>query len=106
MHRRRFAQIIGTAVFALWGCRSREPDRQAIARLLGLMPAEMAWLDRLTPETQRELRDALQRPGGPRTARAVDLTFPLIGDRSRTFAFVGYPPLGDRRSICDGLLTE
>lgn len=107
MHRRRFSQLIGGVLFApLWACRRNEPDGQAIVRILGLLPAEVGWLAHLTPEAQRELRDALERPGGDRTARAVDLTFPVLGARSRTFAFVGYPAVADRRSVCDGLLAE
>jgi hypothetical protein len=107
MHRRRFATLLGGAVLApLWGCQRLEPDRQAIVRILGLSASELAWLERLAPDALRELRDGLERPGGERTARAVDLTFHVIADRSRTFAFVGYPALPDRRSVCDGLLAE
>jgi hypothetical protein len=107
MHRRRFARLIGGVVLApLWGCQRTESDHRAIVQILGLSPSELVWLERLTPGAQRELRSALEQPGGERTTRAVDLTFPLIGDRSRTFAFVGYPELPDRRSVCDGLLRE
>lgn len=107
MHRRRFTQIVGGLLLApLSACRSRGPDGQAIARLLGLRPGESAWIEQLTTEARGELRAMLERPGDSRTARAVDLAFPILGDRSRTFAFVGYPAAQDRRSVCDGLLVE
>lgn len=104
MHRRRFAQLLGTAALApLCACRKAEPTPDALARLLGLTGTELRWLDRLTEAQQQELRSALERSD---VARAVDLLFPLLGDRSRTFAFVGYPLVNDRRSVCDGLLIE
>jgi hypothetical protein len=107
MHRRFFTQLFAGALFApLWGCRSQESDLQAIARVLGLQPSELVWLERLPPDARRELRGALERPSGERAERAVALTFGLIGNRSRTFAFVGYPAVTDRRSGCDGLLAE
>jgi hypothetical protein len=107
MHRRRFAQLVGGAALApFWSCRRAEGDLQAIARLLGLQSSELTWLERLTPADQRELREALEDPAGGRTARAVDLAFSIVGNRSRTFAFVGYPEVRDRRSVCDGLLAE
>jgi hypothetical protein len=107
MHRRSFAQLIGSALFApLWGCRSSETDPHAIAQILGLQSSELVWLERLTPDARRELRGALERPAGARTDRAVALTFSVLGNRSRTFAYVGYPAVKDRRSGCDGLLAE
>ena len=107
MDRRRFAQLLGTAAFApLWGCRRSEGDQQTIVRILGLQPGEVAWLERLKPAEQRELREALERPGDGRTDRAAHLAFSMMGTRSRTFAFAGYPAVEDRRSVCDGLLAE
>jgi hypothetical protein len=107
MHRRFFSQLIGSALLApLWGCRSQEPDLAAIARMLGLQPGELSWLERMPADTRRELRGALEQPAGERADRAVALTFSLLGTRSRTFAFVGYPAVNDRRSVCDGLLAE
>ena len=107
MHRRRFAQLLGSAALApIWACGAAESDLQAAARLLGLQPSELAWLERLPPAEQRELREALERPGVNRTDRAVNLAFAIMGTRSRTFAFAGYPPVEDRRSVCDGLLAE
>jgi hypothetical protein len=107
MHRRRFARLLGGAVLApFWACRQSEPDRDAVGRLLGLQPAERAWLDPLTPTQLQDLRAALEKPGGQATDRAVQLAFTLVGSRSRTFAFVGYPQVSDRRSVCDGLLAE
>ena len=107
MHRRRFTQILGCAALApVWACRRKEPDEQAIVRLLGLGTSEASWVERLTPDERRQLRDALERPGDGRTERAVHLAFSILGTRSRTFAFAGYPAVEDRRSVCDGLLTE
>ena len=99
--------MIGSIALApLWGCRRHESDLQALVRNLGLSNSELGWLDRFSPDQERELRDVLERPGGERTNRAVDLVFSLMGDRSRTFTFVGYPTVADRRSVCDGLLAE
>jgi hypothetical protein len=107
MYRRRFAQLIGGAVLApLWGCGPSESDKDALVRLLGLQPAEAAWLNPLSPAQLRELREALEKPGHHATDRAAQLAFPLVGTRSRTFAFVGYPLVNDKRSVCDGLLRE
>jgi hypothetical protein len=108
MHRRRFAQLLGSvAVTPLLACRASEPDAVAVARLLGLHEDERVWLTGLTPPQLQELRAALERPGDAATTdRAAHLTFSLVGNRSRTFAFVGYPKVNDRRSVCDGLLTE
>jgi hypothetical protein len=107
MHRRHFAQLLGSAlIIPVWGCRPGEPDPLAIARYLGLDPAEQPWLEALSPQAQSELRAALERPGGSDTERAVELTFSLLGTRSRTYAFVGYPAVNDRRAACDGLLAE
>ena len=107
MHRRRFAQLLGgVAVAPLLACRASEADADAVVRLLGLHEDERAWLTGLTPSQLQELRSALERPGDAATDRAARLTFSLIGNRSRTFAFVGYPKVNDRRSVCDGLLTE
>ena len=107
MHRRRFAQFLASAALApVWACRPDEGDQQAIARLLGLGPGEGAWLERLKPGEQRELREALESPGDGGADRAVNLIFSMMGTRSRTFAFAGYPAVEDRRSVCDGLLAE
>jgi hypothetical protein len=107
MQRRRFAQLLGSVALApLWACGTPEPDADAVARLLGLDAAERSWLGPLTPEQLRELRDGLEKPGGPARDRATRLVFSLVGNRSRTFAFVGYPAVNDRRSVCDGLFIE
>lgn len=107
MHRRRFAQLLGSAAVApLLACRASEPDADVVARLLGLHEDERTWLTALTPSQLQELRTALEHPGDAATDRAARLTFSLVGNRSRTFAFVGYPKVNDRRSVCDGLLTE
>src|SRR4051794_19719287 len=104
MNRRRFAQLLGAAFAPLWACGKSEPDADVVTRLLGLQTAERAWLDSLKPAELRDLRAALETPGGPATARGAQLAFALVGNRSRTFAFVGYPQVNDRRSVCDGLL--
>jgi hypothetical protein len=107
MQRRRFSQLVAAVLVApLWGCRPGGSDEQALVRLLGLRPEETGWLDAMSADTRRELREALEHPDDSRTPRAVDLTFSLIGNRGRTFAFVGYPAVADRRSVCDGLLRE
>ena len=107
MYRRHFAQLLGSAVLApFWACRTRESDADAVARLLGLRPEERTWLTPLTPEQLRDLRIALESPGKQTTERATQLTFALVGSRSRTFAFVGYPKVNDKRSVCDGLFRE
>jgi hypothetical protein len=107
MHRRRFAQLLGSAALApLWACGSSESDADAVARLLGLEAAERSWLAPLSPGELRDLRAGLERPGGPATDRAAHLAFSLVGSRSRTFAFVGYPSVNDKRSVCDGLFIE
>jgi hypothetical protein len=107
MHRRRFARVLGGALCApFWACRRGEPDLQAIGRLLGLERSELSWLDALPPAAQRELRAALEQPAEGNIDRAVAHTFAVMGHRSRTFAFVGYPAVNDRRSVCDGLLPE
>jgi hypothetical protein len=107
MHRRFFTRLFAGALFApLWGCRGQESDLQAIARVLGLQPSELVWLEPMPPDARRELRGALERPSADRAERAAALTFGLIGNRSRTFAFVGYPAVNDRRRGCDGLLAE
>jgi hypothetical protein len=107
MHRRRFSQLLGSAALApLWGCSAPEPDTDAVARLLGLDAAERSWLTSLNAEQLRDLRETLEKPGGQATDRASRLVFSLVGNRSRTFAFVGYPAVNDRRSVCDGLFIE
>jgi hypothetical protein len=107
MHRRRFARLLGSAALApLWACGSSESDGDAVARLLGLEAAERTWLAPLSAGDLHDLRAALETPGGAATDRAARLAFPLVGNRSRTFAFVGYPSVNDRRSVCDGLFIE
>jgi hypothetical protein len=107
VHRRRFAQLLGTAALGpFWACRTATEDREALAHLLGLQPPELTWLERLSPAEQRELRATLERPTADRTDRAVNVIFSMMGTRSRTFAFAGYPAVEDRRSVCDGLLAE
>lgn len=90
----------------LWACGRSESDADAVGRLLGLHADEQTWLTALTPEQLGDLRAALEAPGNQATDRAAHLTFSLVGNRSRTFAFVGYPKVNDKRSVCDGLFRE
>jgi hypothetical protein len=106
MHRRRFVHLLGAALAPVWACGPSEPDAAAVARLLGLRSDEQAWLGALSPAQLQELRAALDAPAAQGTDRAVTLAFSLIGNRSRTFAFVGYPQVNDKRSVCDGLFAE
>jgi hypothetical protein len=106
MHRRRFAQLLAAALTPLWACAAKETDVEAVVRLLGLQAAEQPWLASLDAAQLRDLRAALEHAEGPAVDRAVNLTFAAMGTRSRTFAFVGYPEVNDKRSLCDGLLSE
>jgi hypothetical protein len=88
-------------------CRAAsEPDLDVVASLLGLTATERSWLEGLTPEQLSDLRRALERPGGESAEQAARLAFAVLGQRSRTFAFVNYPQVENRRTVCDGLLTE
>lgn len=109
MNRRALFRLVGgTALAAVSGMLRRpEAGTDALARALGLAPGEEAWLDDLTPGEQRELALYLSgEAGGPSSPRAVDLAVRVIGRRSRLFAFVRYPVLGDERVVCDGLIRE
>ena len=82
-----------------------EPPQAALARLIGLRPDEVAWLDALSDAEQRVLHDALT-VSGPRAPKAIDLLMKVLGPRDRLFAYVGYTPLPDRLRACDGLIRE
>ncbi len=80
--------------------------RDELGRALGLRADEVAWLHELSAHDQRQLLAALTAPGdavAPETLRLIDR---LLGRRSRAFAYVGYPPVADVRSVCDGLIRE
>ncbi len=82
-----------------------EPARARLARRLGLEPAERAWLDGLRGRRQERLLRALEA-GGPLDEDALRSLRDSLGPRSRLFAYVGYPEVADRRSVCDGLVRE
>ena len=106
LERRALLKLLGgCAAAGLAGCAARETPHDGLIRLFGLDGDERAWLAALAAPEQRELYDLLTGPD-PANARAVRLTAKLLGGRSRLFAFVGYPPVQDRRSVCDGLIRE
>lgn len=106
LERRALLKILGgCAAAGLAGCAARETPHDGLIRLFDLEGEERAWLAALPSTEQRELYDLLTGPN-PADARAVRLTAKLLGGRSRLFAFVGYPPVPDRRSVCDGLIRE
>jgi len=107
MHRRDFGRLVGGAALApVWSCRRAAAPPQSLAQILGLEGAERSWIERLTPDERRELREALERPADQSRDRAADRLFSIVGSRSRLFAFVHYPPVNDQRGLCDGLLQE
>ena len=106
LDRRALLQLLGgCAAAGLAGCAALETPPDGLIRLFGLEGDERAWVAALAEAEQRELYDLLTGPD-PAHARAVRLTAKLLGGRSRVFAFVGYPPVQDRRSVCDGLIRE
>ena len=106
LDRRALLKLVGgCAAAGLAGCAARETPHDGLTRLFGLEEEERTWVTALAPAEQRELYDLLTGPD-PAHARAVRLTAKLLGGRSRLFAFVGYPPVQDRRSVCDGLIRE
>ena len=108
MNRRIFCRIVASSLAASAAC-SRPPAESATAgltRILGLGPAERDWLQSLSIAEQQELYAALTSSEERRSARTIDLLMKVMGRRERLFAYVGYPPLPDRLSACDGLLRE
>jgi hypothetical protein len=73
--------------------------------LLGLRPDEAAWLGVLGENEQIALRDALAKSGSP-SAHTIELLMKVLGRRERLFPYVGYPPLPNHLTACDGLLRE
>lgn len=109
MNRRALFELVGGTAFAALSGMLQPPEMGAdtLARVLGLAPGEEAWLNDLTRSEQRELYLYLRREAGsPPSPRAVDLAARVISRRSRLFAFVRYPVLGDERVVCDGLIRE
>jgi hypothetical protein len=109
MNRRTFCSLVGVSLVggAGQGCRRQPPEtpEAGLARLLKLQPSEMPWLDVLSPKERRELHDALAA-GKALSTRGTDLLMNLLGRRERLFAYVGYPPVTNSLSVCNGLLRE
>lgn len=108
INRRLFCQSLGIALATLGGltpvdAAQTQPGR--LARILGLEGAEVAWLDDLTPGERGALLAALTA-GKPLPRPAVDLLYKVIGRRERLFQYVGYRPLPNRLTACDGLIRE
>jgi hypothetical protein len=105
--RRSLLKLLGgCAAAGVAGCAASETPREGLARLLDLVGEEQRWLDALTESGQRELYDLLSHSPPKATARAVRLVAKVLAPRSRLFAFVRYPTVPDRRSVCDGLIRE
>jgi hypothetical protein len=109
MNRRTFCSLVGASLVGGAGqaCRQSPPEtpEAGLVRLLNLSPDETRWLDVLSPADRRDLHAALAS-GEPLTARAVDLLMKVLGRRERLFAYVGYPPVTNSLSVCNGLLRE
>jgi hypothetical protein len=108
MDRRSFCQIVTGSLVAGIAC-TRQPGETAsdgLVRILGLGPAEREWLRSLSAAEQQELYANLTSSDDHRSPRTTELLMKVIGRRERLFAYVGYPPLPDRLSACDGLLRE
>ena len=105
LSRRALLTLLGGSVAGWIGCGQAESPRQGLERLLGLNSDEIAWLDVLSDVEQRELHTALLI-GQAGTARTIALVTKMLRPRSRLFAFVGYPAMADKRTVCDGTLRE
>ncbi|MGH9369942.1 MAG: hypothetical protein ACRD15_00255 [Vicinamibacterales bacterium] len=105
--RRTILKLIGGCTAAgIAGCTAAEAPREGLVRIFDLAGDEQHWVDVLSPDEQRELYDLLARPEPEGHPQAVRLVSKLLGARSRLFAFVRYPAVLDRRSVCDGLVRE
>jgi hypothetical protein len=108
MNRRIFCRIVSSSLVAGAACTRTpaEGANQGLVRILGLGPAERDWLRSLSAAEQQELYAALTSSQERRSARTIELIMKVVGRRERLFAYVGYPPLPNRLSACDGLLRE
>lgn len=106
LNRRTLLTLVGGSVAGWIGCGPPESPHQGLVRLLGLKDDEIAWLDVLSEAEQRELHTSLSSGQDSTTARTVQLVTRVLTPRSRLFAFVGYPAVADRRTVCDGILRE
>jgi hypothetical protein len=105
--RRHLLKLLGgCAAAGVTGCGVSETPREGLARVLDLVGEEQRWLEVLSELEQRELYDILSHPHPEATPRAVRLLAKVLAPRSRLFAFVRYPAVPDRRSVCDGLVRE
>jgi hypothetical protein len=105
LSRRALLTLLGGSVAGWIGCGRDESPRQGLVRLLGLNGDEIAWIDVLSDVEQRELHTALSS-GQASTTRTIELVTKMLRPRSRLFAFVGYPAMADKRTVCDGTLRE
>lgn len=109
MDRRAFCQSVAAAVATLGtaapSAQEAETPRQALARILGLAGEEIAWLDDLSAAQRRALLTGLSTPTVPARG-TIDLLYRVIGRRERLFQYVGYRPLPNRLTACDGLIRE
>lgn len=109
MNRRLFCRSLGIALATLGtGVRpgaAVEPLSQRLATVLGLQGTEVAWLNDLSAAGRAALLTALT--SGTKPSRAtIDLLYRVLGRRERLFQYVGYPPLPNRLTACDGLIRE
>ena len=106
LNRRALLRLLGGCTAAgLAGCGGAETPGEGIVRLLDLSGDERRWVDTLNDTEQRELYGLLTG-SDPASPRAVGLIQKMLGRRSRLFAFVRYPQVQDRRSLCDGVIRE
>ena len=109
MNRRLFCRSLGIALATLGvgaaAADAAEPTLDRLARVLGLEGAEVAWLNDLSPRERNALLTALTSRARPSRA-TVDLLYRVLGRRERLFQYVGYPPLPNRLTACDGLIRE
>src|SRR5262245_51853918 len=104
--RREFCVMLTAGVVATAGCsETADPVATALPRLLGLSSSEAGWVGALTEREQKDLRDALLA-GGQSAPRTIDLLMKVLGRREHLFPYVGYPPLSNTLTACDGLLRE
>ena len=108
MDRRGFCQSLALTLATL-GTSARPADAQTprdrLAGVLGLKAGEIAWLNDLTALEQRALLSSLTAGAKP-SPKAIDLLYRVIGRRERLFQYVGYRPLPNRLTACDGLIRE
>ena len=109
MNRRLFCRSLAIALATLGvgagAADAEQPTLDRLARVLGLEGAEVAWLNDLSPRERSALLAALTSRTRPSRA-TVDLLYRVLGRRERLFQYVGYPPLPNRLTACDGLIRE